>query len=263
MRGITRDCVVEMFDRKIVHLFVAMTVIAAVISLLVPRVDIEFHTTGNMDMGSMIDFFHKPVTIALSIFLSFMVFLAVLATAGLIPNMLVKGRADFFLSKPLSRTGLLLHKILGIWLVYGAMIALCGSIVYAVMVLVHGLFDWKVLYLFVLNLVSFFIWLSITITVGIVSGSSAISIMSAFLVWVAQAILKFHDQINDFLASKPLEYTIDTLYYIVPKTGEISNLADTLALGKPVESWVPLYSSLAFSAALLVVAVIIFKRKNY
>lgn len=263
MRGITRDCVVEMFDRRTIYLFVGVTLIALVIIVLTPKMEIEFHATGNIDVGPMTDLLRNPVTKVLGAFLSFMVFLAVLATAGLVPNMLIKGRADFFLSKPISRTSLLLSKMFSIWVVYGGTIVLCGVTTYAVAVWVHGFFDWKVLYLFVLNLASFFVWLSITITAGIVSGSNAISIMSAFLFWVAQAILRFHEQIKGFLASKPVGYIIDALYYVVPKTGEIGDLTDALALGKPVESWMPLSSSLMFSVALICLAAVIFKRKDY
>jgi len=263
MRGITRDCVVEMFDRKTVYLFVAVVLVSIVISLLSPKPDIEIQMQGNMDMTPMADWLRNPLTKALSVFLSFVLFLAVLATAGLVPNMLVKGRADFFLSKPLSRTALLLHKMLGIWVVYGAMVVLCGIAIYVTMLLRSNFFDWKVFYLFAFNFVSFFIWLSIIVTVGIVSGSGAISIMGAFLAWVAQFILSYHTQIKSFYDSKPVGYIVDTLYYIVPKTGEVSNLANALALGKPVESWMPLYSSLIFAVLFVILAIIVFKRKSY
>jgi ABC-type transport system involved in multi-copper enzyme maturation permease subunit len=126
MKGITRDCVVEMFDRKTVYLFAAVTFIAVVLALLSPKMEMEFYATGDIDMGSMGDFLTNPVTKVLSTFLAFMVFLVVMASAGLVPNMLAKGRADFYLSKPISRTSLLLNKLFGIWLVYGGTIVLCG-----------------------------------------------------------------------------------------------------------------------------------------
>jgi len=263
MRGITRDSVVEMFERKAVYVFAGVTLIAVVIILLMPKMEIEFHATGNVDIGGISDLLRNPITKAFSTYLSFMVFLAVLATAGLVPNMLIKGRADFYLSKPMSRSSLLLNKLFGIWMVYGGLIVFCGIITYAVAVGVHGFFEWKVLYLFALNLVSFLVWLCITITTGIISGSGVISIMTAFLFWVAQVILRYHEQIKAFLESKPLGDIVDVLYYIVPKPGEIDGLANSLALGKPVASWMPLYSSLIFSAALICLAVVIFKRKDY
>jgi ABC-type transport system involved in multi-copper enzyme maturation permease subunit len=252
-----------MFDRKILYVFLAVTLIAILVVLLSSNMEFEFHATGNVDLEAMSDVFRDPVTKALSTYLSFLVFLAVLATAGLIPNMLIKGRTDFYLSKPISRSSLLLNKFLAIWVVYGATLTVCGIITYGATVLVHDLFDWRVMYLFGLNLVSFFIWLSVTITAGIISGSNAISIMTAFLVWVAQSILWFHEQIKEFLGSKLVGYIVDALYYILPKTAEIDALTDSLAMGRPVESWMPLYSSLIFSFALLHLAIAAFKRKDY
>ncbi len=263
MRGITRDCVVEMFDCKILYVFFTVTLVAVLVVLLSSNMEIEFHSMGNVDMGPMTDILRNPVTKALSTYLSFLVFLAVLATAGLMPNMLIKGREDFYLSKPISRSALFLNKLFGIWAVYGAIVVLCGVVTYAVAVWVHGFFDWKVLYLFGMNLVSFFIWLSIITAAGIIAGSNSISIMTAFLFWVAQAILGFHEQIKEFLGSKPVGYLADALYYIVPKTGEIDQLTDAVALGKPVTSWMPLYSSLMFSFALICLVIVIFKRKDY
>ncbi len=263
MRGITRDCVVEMFDRKTVYLFAAVTLIAVLVALLLPKMEVEFYATGNVGMGSVGDFLTNPVTKALSIYLKFMVFLVVMASAGLVPSMLVRGTADFYLSKPISRTSLLLNKLFGVWLVYGGMLVLCGILTYFALVSAHGFFDWKILYAFIFGLVSLFIWLSITTTAGIATGSTVMSIMSAFLVWVAQVILQWHGQIKEFIGSKPVGYIVDGLYYIFPKTGEVSTIADTCAYGKPVESWVPLYSSLIFSVALVILAVAIFRRKNY
>jgi ABC-type transport system involved in multi-copper enzyme maturation permease subunit len=263
MRGITRDCVVEMFDRKTVYLFIAVTFIAVVLAFLSPKMEVEFYSTGNVDMGSMGDFLTNPVTKALSTYLMFMVFLAVMASAGLVPSMLARGRADFYLSKPISRTSLLLNKLFSIWLVYGGTVVLCGLLIYAALALTHGFFDWKIFYIFILVLVNLFIWLSITTTAGIVTGSTAMSVMSAFLVWVAQVILHWHEQIKGFLESKPVGYIVDGLYYILPKTSEVSAIADACAFGKPIESWMPLYSSLIFSTTLVALGVVIFKRKNY
>ena len=263
MKGITRDCIVEMFDRKTIYIFLVVTGITILITLFTPRPNIEIQMSGNAEMDTMVNWLHNPATKALSIFLSFMVFLTVLATAGLIPNMLGKGRADFFLSRPISRSALLINKITGIWVVYGSTLVLCGIVSYAVMLVVGGTFDGKVIYLFALNLISFLIWLSITSTAGIISGSGSLSIMTALMVWAAQAILVWHQQIKDLIDSRIFGYALDITYYIVPKTGEINNLTDSLALGKTVESWMPLYSSLIFSIVIVFFAVVVFKRKNY
>ena len=62
-------------------------------------------------------------------FLSLLVFLTVIGTAGFMPGMLSKGRAEYFLSKPVSRTRLYLQKVISLWLVYGAAIVLAGVVI--------------------------------------------------------------------------------------------------------------------------------------
>jgi hypothetical protein len=262
MKGMTRDCVVEMFDRKIVYLFAAVTLLGVLIALAVPRFDIDIRTGGDLDTGDIGTFLSNPVTSALSGFLSLMVFLAVLGTAGLVPNMLSRGRAEFFLSKPLSRASLLLNKTIGIWLVYGLTVILCGATVYTAVVIKHGFFDWNVLYLFGVTLVTLLIWLAITVTMGVFTNSGAIAIMSAFLFWAAQVILRFHEGIKQMVDAKLIGYVVDGLYYILPKTSQIGDLGDVLAAGRSVESWMPLYSSLLFAAAFFYLGLTIFKQPS-
>ena len=263
MRGLVRDCVVELFARKTVYLFLAVTLVAVLLGLATGKASFEFHVEGNMDVDGVADFLRNPVTHVMNTFLSFLVFLAVLATAGLVPGMLARGRAEFYLSKPVSRTTLLLNKLFAVWGVYSFLILISGAVLYAVLVTIHGRFDWDVLYLPALNLVSFFIWLSITTVAGVLTGSTAVSIMCAFLVWVAQLILSFHDQIRALVGSQVIGVIVDVLYYIFPKTGQLGDITRGLAMGRPVDDWMVLCSSVAFAGAMLVVAVLVFNKKDY
>ncbi len=263
MKGITRDCVVEMFARKTIYLFAAVTLVAVLLGLLTVNVDLHFEVTGTAERGAIAGFLQNPVTHVLGMFMSFLVFLAVLATAGLVPTMLVKGRAEFFLSKPISRTSLLLNRLFAVWAVYGLTIVVSGAVLYAVLVLIHGFFDWKVLYLFVFSLVSFFIWLSITVAAGVLFGSTVISLMCAFLVWVAQAVLKYHETVGGIVGSRLVSQLATVLYYVVPKTSQIGDRTTALAMGNVVVDWMPVYTSVAFALVAVLLAVLVFKRRDY
>ncbi len=214
MRGITRDCVVEMFDRKIVWVFAVITLIAVVVIVLSGDIQFGGGFTGgdDMDIGEVNDMLGNPIMRVFSSFVSFLVILAVMATAGLIPSMMISGRADYFLSKPISRTSLLLNKFFGIWLSYGAMIVICGLIGYGVMYMVHGISGESISYLFILNLFSLFIWLCITSFAGIVFGSGSMAIVSAALVWLAQWVLGWHDYFKQIIDSEALTGFVDVLY---------------------------------------------------
>jgi ABC-type transport system involved in multi-copper enzyme maturation permease subunit len=191
-----------------------------------------------------------------------LVFLSVMATAGLIPDMLARGRADFYLSKPLSRARLLLTKVFGIWIVYGCLMVASFMVNYFLSSALNGIFDLRFLYIVIMNLIAFLIWLSVTAFAAILTHSTAISIMAAFLVWIAQWVLQYHDFVKEITDSKVFIYIVDALYYIFPKASELSSLTSSVIFDH-VESWLPLYSSLIFAVALMAVTVVIFNRKSY
>ncbi|MBN1211677.1 MAG: hypothetical protein JXA92_03790 [candidate division Zixibacteria bacterium] len=265
MKGITRDSLVEMFDRKLVYVFAVVTALTVLIVILSGSIDgqIRMQTGGDMNVDDFNQVLGDPIIRVFEFFVSFLVFLAVMGTAGMIPTMLEKGRADYYLSKPISRTALFLNKFVGILIVYGLTIILCGGIVYLSLGLVHGIFDFRIVYLFLFSLLAFFIWYSITAFAGIVFGSNAIAIMSAFIVWILQKILSARDVIKTLADSKPVDYIVDTSYYIIPKTGEISDMSVRMVSGRVIHDWMPLYSSLLFAIVLVYVTIYIFKRKNY
>jgi len=83
------------------------------------------------------------------------------------------------------------------------------------------------------------------------------------LVFVLQWLFGFHEMFGEFVNSKIMKTVADGLYYIFPKTGEMSDIAENLALGQNVNSWMPLWSTLLFSIVLIIVTIFIFKRKDY
>ncbi len=263
MKGIVRDCIREMSDRKIFWIYGVLTVIVLLMIIATRSFTVQF----GVDTGAEADPFAEVAGAAalrgLSSYVSFLVFLTVLATAGVFPNMFVRGRAEFYLSKPISRANLYLGKLLGVWLVYGGVVVMSGVLVYLALFAVHGIADWHVVHIFLMNLAGLIIWLSVTTFAGIAFGTNALSLMTAFIIWVLQLLLRFHDGLDMLINSKLVVGAAKVLYYIVPKTGEISDLTDQLAAGQPVRDWMPLWSSLLFSLALIWATVIIFRRKDY
>ncbi|RKX27684.1 MAG: hypothetical protein DRP47_06135 [Candidatus Zixiibacteriota bacterium] len=263
MRGMIHDCFVEMIERKAIWMFVVVTLIASLIILATSSFDMQLQIEGQSDIEPLSGIIDVAATKGLNAHLGFMMFLAVLATAGLLPNMLVRGRAEYYLSKPISRTGLFLGKLISIWLVYGGAIVTCGVISLALLYLIHGYANINVIYLFVQSLLSFFIWLSVTTFASITFGSTAFAMMSAFLVFVLQMIFSYHEIFRDIVGSRIMATVGDVLYYIFPKMGKISDIGENLAMGRVVDDWIPVWSSVIFAMGLIWVTVIIFNRKDY
>lgn len=263
MRGITRDCLLEMLDRKLIYVFGAVTLVTILVVFYSGSVDVNVGMGGDMEVGELNEAMGNPIMRGFASYLSFLVFLAVLGTAGLVPGMLIRGRADYFLSKPISRSSLLLNKLFGIWIVYGVTIFICGVITYLTIIAVHGGFDWAVLYFLIFPLISWFIWLSITVFAGLFSGSQAISLMAAFIVWVLHTLTSGVRALEEILGSTIFSYLVNVVYYVLPKNAEFSGMSMQILNGRSVMSWMPLWSSVLFAVVIVYITLTVFKRRSY
>jgi ABC-type transport system involved in multi-copper enzyme maturation permease subunit len=264
MSGFIRDTYLEFADRKKIVIFLGATIFVCLITVLSGQFNI-LSTVENADGLGAEQFNDQFNIIKLNVFnfyLLFLIILTLLSSVSIFPKRLMKGTAEYYLARPISRPSLFIKQIVGVIVVYGSVMIISALIVFGVVAMVHGAFD-GILLLLILNLVSYLIWLSVAIFAAITFGSTATAYISMFFVWVIQLILSYHESIKQMIDSKIIKSVIDTLYYIFPKTSEFSDLSLNLALGKPVVSYIPLYSSVIFSLILLIFTVIIFKRKNY
>ena len=265
MIALLRDTLAELVGRKIFVLFIVLTVIMLFIvwGTWEVRQDLS-RQSGDLLAGEELSGQLAPwVASVFSVVMSIFIFFAVFASAGLIPRALEKGRAEFLLSKPLSRTQLLIGKLASIWLVYGLMVTGCGLVVYAVTAAVHGGYDSRVALLFLGSMLEFLVWLGILGLAGVLFGSTSWALIAAFAIWIAQNLLSFHDQFREVVRSPAIVYTVESLYYLVPKTSQMRDIAVDLVSDRPVESWVPLWSSLLFAAVTYYLALWVFKRQDY
>lgn len=264
MKALLLDTVSELISRKVFVLFAVITVLLLlgvwatweIRDGLAPQSDMS----SSNDVGQLLE---PWVATAFSKIMSVFIFFAVLASAGLLPRALEKGRAEFLLSKPLSRAELLMGKLLSVWLAYGAMVFGSALIVYGVTAVVHGVFDLRILLLFAVYAVDFLVWVSVVGLAGVLSGSASWAITAAFGLWLAQWLLSFHEAVKQLASSSLVSNVMEALYYLFPKTDQLGDMAVSLAVAQPVESWLPLWSSLLFAAAMMYLAVWVFRRRDY
>jgi ABC-type transport system involved in multi-copper enzyme maturation permease subunit len=256
-----RDSILEFFDRRVIYVFAAVTLVGIIVTLASLALDIEIQGRS-LGAGDLNRAFGNPMLQGYNQFMYVLVFLAVMATAGMIPRMLAPGRADFYLSKPVSRAWLLLSRTFSIWVVYSCVMTAAFLTNYILSAALYGGFSLAILYIIILNLLSFVIWLSVIAFSGVATGSTAISVMIAFAVWLTQRILSYHDLPKEFVDSKAVIYAIDALYYIFPKTSQISDMSAEL-ITRGATDWMPLYSSIVFAAVLMFITVLIFRHKEY
>ena len=265
MRGISRDSLVEFVDRKVVWVFAAVVVVSLLVVVLTGSIEtnLKIESSGGLEMDDLNKAPGNPALKGFSAFMSVMVFLAVMASAGLVPRMFDKGRAEFYLSKPLSRPSLLLNKLFGIWTIYSGAVLIGGGLVYACLGLVHGITDASIVVLTLFSLITLFIWLTITCFFGLLSGSTGIAIMAAFLFWVVEEVLSYREVFKELLQSRMVDIVLDAVYCLQPKGSATSDAFFAIAAGREVGDWTSVWTTFLFALAMVIGSVSLIKRKDF
>lgn len=191
------------------------------------------------------------------------ILLALFATSALIPSMLQKGTIDLLIAKPISRGAILLSRYLGATAIVAFNIFYLVIGTWLVLSMKTGIWNPGFLLSGLMIVVMYMVLYSLMTLLGVLSGSSAFSLMVTFIVIVTSPLLIARDTIYAVLPDKVYGYIVDGLYYILPKVGEMGDITQKLVRGAAVTNWFPLWSSLIFGAAMILITYIIFKRKNF
>ena len=197
-------------------------------------------------------------------------FLALFATAHLVPRLQEKGTVDLYLSRPIGRTKLLLSRYAGGLLLAAAnLLYLMGSI-WAIVVwktkVVHPRFllGGGVILFAIAALLAF------AFLIGVVTSSTGVSIMSTYAVFFFAALLFQHDRIAAAVTHEWQATVVHALYWIFPKTAElgaavVAYVSDGQGPARLTESltWIPFATTGAFALACLGLASFLFRRKDF
>lgn len=197
-------------------------------------------------------------------------FMAIFATAHLVPRMQEKGTIDLYLARPVSRTKLLLTRYLaGLLLAATNIVYLMGSIWLIVMWktgVVHPRFFLAgAIILFVIATLLAFAFL-----VGVITSSTAVSIMTTYGLFFFALMLVAHDRIAAAVSKEWQAWLINTLYWVIPKTAELGQavVAFVAADNAPerlsrVLTLSPFLTTAAFAVGCLILASWVFNRKEF
>jgi ABC-type transport system involved in multi-copper enzyme maturation permease subunit len=189
--------------------------------------------------------------------------LAVFASAGMISAVFEPGRIELLLSKPVSRTHLLLGRyagnllvvtanilylVLGSWLIFGAKTGVWGA----------GFVLSSLFTIFI-----FAVLLALIALIGVLWESAAVAIMITWAILIITPILAQRSTIERLLSSEWSRDVVRVLYYALPKTSDISVIVRDLILGQPVQSWMPVWSTAVFGAIALALALWRFERRSF
>ena len=197
-------------------------------------------------------------------------FLALFATAHLVPRLQEKGTIDLYLSRPVGRIPLLLSRYSGGMLLAAANLAyLIGSIWIIILwktKVVHAQF----LLGGVTILFTIAVLLAFAFLVGVVTSSTGVSLMSTYAVFFLAAILAAHNKIAAAMSSEWSAKLVDALYWIFPKTAELGRAtvasvggSHVLRGAAPANLFAVYGSTAMFGLAALALACWLFSRKDF
>ncbi|MCK9212285.1 MAG: ABC transporter permease subunit [Ignavibacteriaceae bacterium] len=196
--------------------------------------------------------------------LSFGFLLSIFACASFIPSLLEKGTIDLFLSKPVSRAQLLLGKYLGGLLIFflHIFVLICGIWFIAGIKFNH--WDFSFLPLLLSSLFYFAILNAVLLLFGVLTRSSGISMMFAYLLMFVSPLLASREKFFFFLQGKEtLKTIIDGFYYVLPKLSEIQNIPKMLALNEGKIEPQILISSFLFLLVVGYLGFYLFEKEDY
>lgn len=197
-------------------------------------------------------------------------FLAIFATAHLVPRLQEKGTIDLYLSRPVSRLHLLSSRyIAGLVLSATNLIYLIGSIWLIVIWKTHVfhprfLLGGLVIFLVIATMLAF------AFLVGVVTSSTAVSIMATYGLFFFSAIMAAHDQIEAAITTPWRAEVIHIIYLIAPKTSELGRSVIALVSGGKMPgdiagelSAAPFLTTAAFGLVCFSLAAILFQKKEF
>ena len=197
--------------------------------------------------------------------------LALFATGSLVALLSDRGVADLMLSKPLSRSSILLGRLIGIWVVTFTLVAYLLGAVWLVMSIKSGIWNPRFLLAIPVVFGMFAVVYSVITLVSVWSGSGPLALIVTLGLMFISLVLAIPEL--DIHLARMWRPVVNGAYHLLPKFGGVgAKLVPALATGQPilqpdeqgaVIGLYPFLSSLVFGAVCYGGAFLLFKRKDF
>jgi ABC-2 type transport system permease protein len=190
--------------------------------------------------------------------------LAVFASAGLVPSVLEAGRISLLLSKPLTRTMLLMGRYAGNVLVVAAnhIYLICG--IWIIIGLKTNIWEPRFLIAIPISVFIFSVLLCVVVLIGVISESAALSVMVSVALMLISTILAQREFVVKLLDSQWSRDLWLAFYWIVPKVFDLGAAMKQIILyDRQIDWFTPAWTSAAFGVVVLWRAIQIFKKRDF
>ena len=189
--------------------------------------------------------------------------LAVFASAGLIPSVLEPGRIELILSKPVSRTHILLGRYAGNVLVVATNITYLVVGVWLILAIKTNIWRPEFLWSILTTVFIFAVLLAVVLLIGVLFESTALATMITVGLMILSPILAQERTMVRLLSSETYRDIWRALYYALPKVYGIGAMTLDIVRQKEITDFSPIWTSAIFGAAILTAAVYVFTRRDF
>ncbi|MBZ5607771.1 MAG: ABC transporter permease [Acidobacteriia bacterium] len=190
-------------------------------------------------------------------------FLAVFASAGLIPSVLEPGRIELLLSKPVSRTHILLGRFAGNVLVISSNVAFLVLGVWTILGVKTGIWSPAFLISIATTVFIFAVLLTVVVLIGVLFESAALSTMISVALMIMSPILAQTSTMLRLLSSEWSRQIWRTLYYALPKVYDVGRMTLDAIQSRTFDGYMPIWSSALFGAVVMSAAIAIFAKRDF
>jgi ABC-2 type transport system permease protein len=197
-------------------------------------------------------------------------FLAIFATAHLVPRMQEKGTIDLYLSRPVSRVGLLLSRYIAGLILAGSNVLYLMASVWAIVAWKTGVMHGRFLLAGAIIMLVIATLLAFAFLVGVFTSSTAVSIMTTYGIFIFSAALVGHENYAAAVSKEWQAWLINGMYWVFPKTAELAQAVVAFVGGAELPERMtsvltpaPFLTTAAFGIACLVLASWLFTRKEF
>lgn len=190
-------------------------------------------------------------------------FLAVFASAGLIPSVLEPGRIELLLSKPVSRTHILLGRYVGNVLVVASNVAFLVLGVWTILGVKTGIWSPSFLISIATTVFVFAVLLSVVVLIGVLFESAALATMVTVALMIMSPILAQTSTMLKLLSSEWSRQIWRTLYYALPKVYDLGKMTLDAIQDRTFVGYMPIWTSALFGVVVLSGALWIFSRRDF
>jgi ABC-type transport system involved in multi-copper enzyme maturation permease subunit len=191
-------------------------------------------------------------------------FLAIFASAGLIPSVLEAGRISLLLSKPLTRTMLLMGRYLGniLIVVINHVYLICS--IWLVIGMKTNIWETRFLLSIPISIFIFAVLLCVVVLIGVVFESSALSVMAPAALMLISTILAQRQIVVRLLDSEWSRDLWLAFYWIVPKFFDLGSAMKQIIQYDHEANWVtPVWTSAIFGLVVLSSAMYVFQKRDF